>query len=692
MLENFKIALRTERIKIKRSGIFTLGWILALIMPLLYFVIISVEGDTYIDKVTETNFFFNFFEMPLQGLTGFFLPLLMIITASKIAQIDHKNKGWQLMEMQPISKFSIYFSKFLILCINIVITILLYAIASIVFAYLYSLIVDVHPSYEMSLPLEAISYACLRIFIASLAILSFQYALSVIISGFIWALVIGFAMLLTQLFAEPFQLNLRWYPHNFLFVAGSNPKGGLIDSFLLPAEWLSLIYSFLFLFLGFYWYRFKGFYSAFAKAVPRTITAILVLVICSATAYYFITPKTMEPFQKTVVKGTINADKEIKNVYVRDLVTSDTIASIPVKDNAFRHVFTQELTPQFYNVVFDKYNQANFFMSSNDSIQIKETLFGKKATVSVLGTRISENAQEVFYGGSDFSYVSYQLENNMKLADSEYYMEQIYDEYEEDLSKLKSKISVDHIKARPDFLDRSKKLIAVKFINKWNSYLKKKEIYNPDIAIALTPEMNDLLNSVSYKDETLLSDPLYIDFIKNYLVNSNKVAIENGTTKLELIADLDEGTFRDKMLFSEIRTQLNESKKIAQRDSIYNHFSAVLNNDSYSKILDDTRKSLNKLSRGQEALDFISYDKDGKEYALADFKGKYVLIDSWASWCGPCKQQEPFYVKKMTKYKKENIVFTSMNIDVKKNDWLEDLTEMNKEILQLRPKNINVFS
>ena len=145
------------------------------------------------------------------------------------------------------------------------------------------------------------------------------------------------------------------------------------------------------------------------------------------------------------------------------------------------------------------------------------------------------------------------------------------------------------------------------------------------------------------------------------------------------------------MLFTEIKTQLGEAKKIAYRDSVYNQYSGALTNDSYSKILDDTRKSLNKLSRGQKALDFISYDKDGKQYALADFKGKYVLIDSWASWCGPCKFQEPYYVKKMIKYRKENIVFVSMNMDVKKKDWLEDLTEMNKEILQLRPKNINTF-
>jgi len=691
MLENFKIALQTERIKIKRSGIFTLGFILALIMPLLYFTVQIIAADMYNDQIVDTNFYFHFYKNPLAGLTGFFLPLLIIITASKIAQIDHKNKGWQLMEMQPISKLSIYFSKFLILCFNVFLTILIYTVASLFFAWLYHTFSNVHESYEMSLPLSEIAYASFRVFVASLAILAFQYALSVIISGFIWSLVIGFAMLLAQLFLSSFQIDLRWYPHNFLYVSGMNPKGGLIGSFFLPAEWLSMLYTVFFLLVGYNWYRFKGFYSAFAKAVPRAITSLLILAVCSGIAYYLITPKTLEVFDKTVVKGTISSDKNFNKVYIRDIMTQDTMAVIPVVNNEFRYEFKEELTPQFYNIQFDKYNSTNIFMGSNDSIQLKETLYGKDASVSVLGTRISENKQQIFYGATGFSYVSYQLENNSSLEKVEFYMKEIYNEYEEDLSELKSNISIDHIKAREDFLGRSKKLIAVKHINKWNSYLKKKAIYNPEIPIVLSADMNELLNSVSYTDDALLSDQLYFSFIKNHLADSNKEAIDEGKTNLELIADLEEGTFKNKMLYIEIKTQFGEAKKIAYRDSIYNQYSGALTNDSYRKILDETRKSLNKLSRGQEALDFISYDQDGKEYALADFKGKYVLVDSWASWCGPCKFQEPYYVKKMIKYRNENIVFVSMNMDEKESNWLEDLTEMNKEILQLRPKDINTY-
>jgi thiol-disulfide isomerase/thioredoxin len=692
MLQHFKIALQTERIKIKRSGIFTLGIILALIMPSLYFFINLFNGDFYENSVYDTNFYVDFYSKPLEGFTSFFLPLLMIITASKIAQIDHKNKGWQLMEMQPISKQSIYFSKFLILCLNLFFTILLYTVASLVFAWLYNVFSTVHESYDMSLSLGDVFYSCFRFFVAALAILSLQYAISVIISGFIWPLVIGFAMLLAQLFLSGLQVDLRWFPYNFLFVSGGNPTGSMLGSFFLPAEWLSMIYTVFFLFVGYYWYKFKGFYFAFAKAIPRTITTLIILAICAGGSYYLITPKTLQPFDKTVVKGTIASDKTIKNVYLKDILTQDTIAVMPVVNNSFRHVFEQELTPQFYLLQFDKYNAANVFMSTNDSIQIKHTLFGTKTNVGITGTRILENQEKIYYGSTSFSYVNFKIENNTDLEKVDKFMEDIYEEYEEDLGDLKSKISIDHVVAREDFVNRSKKLIAVKHINKWNSYLKKKELYHPEIPVVLTPQMQELLDSVNYTDTALLSDGLYFDFITNHLVATHKDAIEKGATNLELIAQLEPGSFKDKMLFTEMIQQLEDQNNIAQRDSIYANYAQKISNNNYKKLLNYQRKSLNKLSRGVLATNFKSKDKDGKSYDLDGFKGSYVMIDTWASWCGPCKFQEPYYVKKMIKYRKENIVFISMNIDEKEYNWLEDLNEMNKEILQLRPQNINAYS
>src|SRR5690606_7556177 len=57
---------------------------------------------------------------------------------------------------------------------------------------------------------------------------------------------------------------------------------------------------------------------------------------------------------------------------------------------------------------------------------------------------------------------------------------------------------------------------------------------------------------------------------------------------------------------------------------------------------------------GKEAPDFSMPDPSGKEVKLSSFRGKYVLVDFWASWCGPCRQENPNLVKAYHKFKDKN--------------------------------------
>ncbi len=74
---------------------------------------------------------------------------------------------------------------------------------------------------------------------------------------------------------------------------------------------------------------------------------------------------------------------------------------------------------------------------------------------------------------------------------------------------------------------------------------------------------------------------------------------------------------------------------------------------------------------GRQAPDLTLPNVDGKPISLASFRGKYLLVDFWASWCGPCRQENPNVVAAYRQYKDKNFTILGVSLDKTKDNWVK---------------------
>jgi len=686
-------AFKAEWLKLRNSGMFWLVLIMSAFIPVIFTLVGLLADEDGMTSLNQENAWKSLFSNNFQGFGIFFYPIFLALVVIRLTQMEHRGGGWKLIEVQPISKLSLYLGKFSIavvvasLCI---VALMLYILLS------GTIIMLAKPGSgfsKFSIPLDFVFGLGLRLLISGLGVLGIQYLFSVVISGFIGPFAIGLVGTIAGTMFLGFK-KLLWWPYIAPAQTVMNPNGSQAGNLLMYYEWLSVAWMLIALWLGYQWYQRKTLKRAFFKPVVRLLYILLPIALFAIFFIYINKPVQLDPHDRTVIAGTLDTKDKISKAYLVAQPLMDTVLEIPINNNQFS-VSTDKVIPAA-TYFFKAGNIApqSVFFGSNDSLFITLKSDGRTSTkFNVTGNRLPENEYIKNGGEREGSYASYYLENfgyEMKPAA---FAKEVVKLWKDEMDRIDNYMTADNLKPAADFIALQKKLSSLYYLKLLDSrYAQWHRVYHPNEQLEYPKSVDAIRNAVNYTDSTLLSYEQFRNNIEEYYRQKHKLSLSNDTAYIvKLCTVLPAGSVRDYLIYNKLKEAVGRTRDSTRREMLLAQFLPTISQPGVQYQLLAQHLLLKSLNRGKPAPDFLTTALNKDTFSLENFKGRYIIMDIWATWCGPCRAQSPNFERLAEQYTNQNVAFVALSIDDNKWAWQNEASEKSFRVLQLHSNDKNLF-